>query len=76
MELNEFFKEISKHSKDKKRNRTINVTDDLHAFYKKVSSHYNVSISTIISNVLENWREKHRDEIMKDILKKLDKDEF
>lgn len=73
MELEEFFKERDHLRNSRRRNRTINVNEDIHAFYKNVASHYNVGMSTIITNILIEWREEHKDEIKKELLKRIKK---
>ena len=51
----------------KGKNRTVNIKSSTHEFYKKTSSFYGVHISTIINNILEDWIDLNKSEIIDDI---------
>ena len=53
------------------RNRTLNISDSIHSFLKKISHHYNTSITVVVSNVLLEWKDKYEDEINDDIINKI-----
>lgn len=55
------------------RNRTVNIPDSVHLFYKKASSNLDVGMSTLISNVLLEWIEKYGDDVTKEILHRFHK---
>lgn len=59
--------------KNNKKYRTVNVDHDLHHFFKKTSNYYNLSLSDLMNNILENWKEEFQDEIKNDMLKNLSK---
>jgi hypothetical protein len=63
--LDDFLQESGTNSD---RNRTVNIKDPVHNFYKTVSNHYDVSISTLVTNVLIAWKEKYGEEIKEKIL--------
>lgn len=70
MEIERFLTENA-HQQLNGRNRTINIKEELHSYYKKVAAHYNVNMSTLITNVLLNWKEENEDDIREDMIKKL-----
>lgn len=51
--------------------RTVNIKGNVHQFYKKVANHYDVGISTIISNILIAWKEEHKDEIKSQMINRI-----
>ena len=53
------------------RNRTINVKEELHSYFKKVAAHYNVNMSTLITNVLIEWKRENEREIKEDMIRRL-----
>lgn len=69
MSLEKFL--IENPDKKKGRNRTINITENLHGYYKKVAAHYNVNMSTIITNVLDAWKEENDAVIKEEMIKRL-----
>ncbi len=69
MSLDRFLIESEKRPKG--RNRTINIEDNLHSYYKKVAAHYNVNMSTIITNILSAWKDENDYEIKNDMIRKL-----
>lgn len=59
-----------------KRNRTVNIKESIHNFYKQVAAHYDVGMSTIITNILLAWKEEHKDHIKADMVRKIRKIDF
>ncbi|SMG42635.1 hypothetical protein SAMN05661096_02911 [Marivirga sericea] len=58
---------------NKERNRTLNVPESLHSFFKKASSNYDIGISTLIYNVLTDWKNEYENDIIDDMLIKFRK---
>lgn len=68
-----FKKFLSERSSPKNgKYRTINVDGDLHHFFKQTANHYNIALSDLIYNVLENWKQDYQDDIKNDIRKSLE----
>ena len=61
----------STNSSQARRNRTVNIKSDVHEFYRKVSNHYDVGISALITNVLVAWKDQYEDQINRDIIRRL-----
>lgn len=51
--------------------RTLNIDEDLHLFLKQTANHYNISLSNLVFNILNHWKDEYQEEIKKDVLKKL-----
>ncbi|MEQ8418305.1 MAG: hypothetical protein RIE86_11860 [Imperialibacter sp.] len=58
------------------RKRTVNITESLHSFFKSVAANYDLPISTVIHNVLIQWKQEHQGDIKEDLLKRISKNEF
>ncbi|MEO9871162.1 hypothetical protein [Ekhidna sp.] len=71
MNVERFIKEID--GQIKGRNRTVNIKDSLHTYYKHVAMHYDVSMATLITNVLLDWKDEYEELIKEDMMKKLQK---
>ena len=69
MRFKEFLSERAKPKSGKYR--TINVDGELHHFFKRTANHYNVALSDLITNVLDDWKSKFEEDIKSDIRKKL-----
>ncbi len=69
MRFKEFLSERTKPKNGKYR--TINVDGELHHFFKQTANHYNVALSDLISNVLDDWKSRFDGDIKSDIRKKL-----
>lgn len=63
--LEDYFVEMDSPSE---RNRTVNIKEPIHYFYKKVSNHFDVNMSTLVSNVLTAWKDKYGEEVKEKIL--------
>ncbi len=51
--------------------RTVNIRSTTHDFYKKTASFYDVGITTLINNILENWMQENKPDIINDMKKNL-----
>ncbi len=69
MNIEKYFKEPEELKRE--RNRTLNISDSIHLFLKKVSHHYDTSITVIVSNILLDWKNKYEDDINNDIIDKI-----
>lgn len=69
MSLRKFLEESSK--KKSGKYKTINLDADLHLFYKQTANHYDLALSELMFNILDQWKEEHQQEIKEDILKNL-----
>ena len=58
------------------RNRTINIPESVHSFYKNVSNNFDVSLVTLVSNILLDWQNNYRDEIREEIMKRIKRQGF
>ncbi|MEQ9229300.1 MAG: hypothetical protein RIF46_01360 [Cyclobacteriaceae bacterium] len=68
------FKQFIVEPSDKKngnRHRTVNLDVDLHQFYKRTASHYDIPMANLLHNVLVQWRNQYEEEIKQDMLKEL-----
>lgn len=70
MEFKQFIFERSQ-GRNGKKHRTVNLEEDLHQFFKKTANHYNISLASLIHNVLAHWKSDYQEEIKEDILKEL-----
>lgn len=61
----------SRPAKGNRKYKTANVDPDLHHFFKKTSNYYNLSLSDLMHNILEHWKEEFQDEIRNDMLRNL-----
>lgn len=55
----------------KQKSRTINIKNSTHEFFKKTSNFYDVQISTLVNNVLDDWISRNKDEIRQDMIDKM-----
>ncbi|MCR9249409.1 MAG: hypothetical protein NXI20_03265 [bacterium] len=55
------------------RNRTINIPDSTHSFYKMVASNFDVKLNALITNILDNWKDLHEDEVKTELIKRISK---
>lgn len=66
MKLQHFLKE---HRGTKKGHyRTVNLDADLHSFYKRVANHYNIALSNLLYNVLDEWKSQYQNDIKEDMI--------
>lgn len=68
MEFEHFFSERPSHGG---RNRTVNIPEELHHFYKQLSGHFDVKIGSVITNILQDWKTTHEHEIHQAIIKNI-----
>lgn len=72
--LNHFLEEKTDYKSE--RNRTINIPESVHSFYKNVSNNFDVSLVTLVSNILLDWQNNYRDEIREEIMKRIKRQGF
>ena len=72
--LNNFLEEKADHKNE--RNRTVNVPESIHSFYKNVSNNFDVSMVSLLSNVLLDWQNNYREEIKDEIIKRIKRQGF
>lgn len=49
------------------KTKTININISTHDFYRKTASHYDIGITTLVNNVLEQWMIENKVEIIEDM---------
>ncbi|MEQ8554905.1 MAG: hypothetical protein RIC06_25695 [Cyclobacteriaceae bacterium] len=69
MKLDKYIIEPS--DRKRKKFKTLNIDEDLHLFFKRTASYYNIPLSDLMYNVLSSWKEKYQDKIEND-MKSLD----
>ncbi|MEO9476767.1 MAG: hypothetical protein ABJG41_14590 [Cyclobacteriaceae bacterium] len=62
-----FKKYLYSDDRGSEKTKTINIKVSTHDFYKKTSNFYNIGISTLVNNILEDWMKEHQKEINEDI---------
>ena len=52
------------------KSKTLNIDKELHFYLKRISSHYDISLSNLVNNILANWKETYDQEISEELIKK------
>jgi hypothetical protein len=55
----------------KGKTRTVNIKGSTHDFYRKTANFYDINITTLVNNVLEDWVKRYKEEIRDDMIEKL-----
>lgn len=64
---------LTRPNRGNERNRTVNIPESTHSFYKNTATGFDVSISDLIVNVLEEWKESHSDDIKSELINNIRK---
>ena len=72
--LNQFLEEKTEYKSE--RNRTVNIPESVHSFYKNVSNNFDISMVSLVYNVLTDWQDNYKDEIREEIIKRIKKQGF
>jgi len=73
-EFESYFKERANEKQE--RNRTANIPESLHTFYKNTANNFEISISTLLANVLVKWKDIYGEEVKKEIISRIKKRGF
>lgn len=47
--------------------KTLNIDSELHLFYKRIASHYDLPLSDLVFNILIAWKDEHHKDLEDDI---------
>lgn len=70
-ELNDFLEERPELKNE--RNRTVNIPDSVHNFYKSTANNFGIKLTDLISNILIEWQNHYGDDIKNELIKNIRK---
>lgn len=71
MKLNSFIS--GKSDRKPRKYKTINLDNELHLFLKRTANHYDIPMSDLMYNIINQWKKKFQGEIENDILNQFKK---